>query len=242
VAAAAAAAAGKKDRGKGRTLEEREKNAGERKRAARYARAPLPGLYGNVGQIYHSGLTVQFSYLPRAACRSTPNHPRALQGRTEVVGGERGSCLVNGGRRTADRGLKRPDRGSANTSSCHPLPPARSLAAAPRNLHFPSNLPPTPQRRPPCSSSSFSFLDLRQRSDRSSVSAESSEMTDCTPGREERGTRATRKIRRLKRRLGPAAVYQSRVCVLLDEAFRRSLVRLVVHPCRCWGNNFVPML
>lgn len=52
----------------------------ESKRAEWCARAPLPGLYGNVGQIYHSGLTVQFSYLPRAACRSTPNHPSSRGG------------------------------------------------------------------------------------------------------------------------------------------------------------------
>lgn len=60
----------------------KEKNPRGRERSD--ARAPLPGLYGNVGQIYHSGLTVQFSYLPRAACRSTPNHPE-LQGRMEPL-------------------------------------------------------------------------------------------------------------------------------------------------------------
>lgn len=44
--------------------------------------APVLGLYGNVGQIYHSGLTVQFSYLPRAACRypkpSIPDSRRVM--------------------------------------------------------------------------------------------------------------------------------------------------------------------
>lgn len=63
-------------------------------------RAPLPGLYGNVGQIYHSGLTVQFSYLPRAACRSTPNHPgadgAAGGGETVRATGNGDGCWIGG--------------------------------------------------------------------------------------------------------------------------------------------------
>lgn len=140
-------------------------------------RAPLPGLYGNVGQIYHSGLTVQFSYLPRAACRSTPNHPRA----PGADGSGDGGCEC-GGRRTGGNGgsgAEAPDRGSANTlSPPHPhsrplslflppsLPPSSFSypSSSPLNLLFPSNLP-QPRVEPSFTScTSFSFLDLRQRS------------------------------------------------------------------------------
>lgn len=134
--------------------QERRRRIWESKRAAWYARAPLPGLYGNVGQIYHSGLTVQFSYLPRAACRSTPNHPRALQGRMEAEAVEAaaaaavsaGELPVNG-RETADRGLKRPIE-DLQTRCCHPLSPTSLHLISLRNLLFPSNLP---QPRPPTS-------------------------------------------------------------------------------------------
>lgn len=141
--AGAAAAKGRERNGSGKGRKSRKRKREEEygsKRATRYARAPLPGLYGNVGQIYHSGLTVQFSYLPRAACRSTPNHPRALQGRTgvavvvAVVNARELAWRTWGKRRIA--GVEAPDRGSANTS-WHPLPPTSPS----HNLHFPSNLP-----------------------------------------------------------------------------------------------------
>lgn len=83
--------------------------------------------------------------------------------------------LVNGGN-AADRGLKLPIEDLQ--TRCHPLSPASSL----HNLLFPSNLPPTPSYHPLCprSSSSFSFLDLRQRPDWSSTpDCGSSEMTNC---------------------------------------------------------------
>lgn len=82
------------------------------------ARAPLLGLYGNVGQIYHSGLTVQFSYLPRAACRSTPNHSSSRGGWS--CWWRRSSATGNGDARS---GAEAADRGSANTL----LPSSRTL-------------------------------------------------------------------------------------------------------------------
>lgn len=75
---------------------------------------------------------MQFSYLPRAACRSTPNHPRASGVDGGGDGGERESCWWTG--ETADRGLKRPIEDLQ--TRCHPLSPASSL----HNLLFPSNL------------------------------------------------------------------------------------------------------
>lgn len=162
------------------TEEKRENRRGKRegeeyesKRAAWYARAPLLGLYGNVGQIYHSGLTVQFSYLPRAACRSTPNHPRASGVAGGGDGGERESCWWTG--ETADRGLKRPIENLQ--TRCHPLSPASSL----HNLLFPSNFSQPRSAILYVPGSSFSFLDLRQRPDWSSTpDCGSSEMTNCS--------------------------------------------------------------
>lgn len=127
--------------------QERRRRIWESKRAAWYARAPLPGLYGNVGQIYHSGLTVQFSYLPRAACRSTPNHPRALQGRMEAEATaaatvSAGELLVNEGG-IGGSGAEAPDRGSANTL----LPPPFSYLTSPHLSPQPA-LPIEPSSTP----------------------------------------------------------------------------------------------
>lgn len=89
---------------------------------------------------------MQFSYLPRAACRSTPNHPRALQGRMEAevaaAAVSAGELLVNEGG-IGGSGAEAPDRGSANTL----LPPPFSYLTSPHLSPQPA-LPIEPSSTP----------------------------------------------------------------------------------------------
>lgn len=86
------------------------------------------------------------------------------------------SARAAGERGNGGSGAEAPDRGSANT-----LPPPFSCLISPQPA-LPIEPSPTPQYHPPCPrpSSSFSFLDLRQRPDWSSTpDGGSSEMTNC---------------------------------------------------------------
>lgn len=118
-------------------------------------RAPLPGLYGNVGQIYHSGLTVQFSYLPRAACRLYPKPSRGGWSRWW----RRSRARYRGMGMDAGSGAEAADRGSANTlpSSLAPFL-SHSVRLIPLSIHHRSY--PSSPGIPTSLYSPFSSLSL----------------------------------------------------------------------------------